>query len=171
MNEDIFDFTGLYLIVLTEMMPDRQLVMYKILRDCWALNIANVNVLTPSDATTKAVMYTFFPYTRFHCNRVEPVVQNYYTNGTVFYQKKAFENKFRNFHKCNVMISTCDLRPFMIITENEDGSFSLGGVEGRLLDVFSKLMNYTPVIDIIPTQIGYGYRVLRTVSKFSALFF
>lgn len=100
MTTDTYDYIGYYTIVLTEHMINAQEIVRAILKDCWSLYIANVVLLTPNRDYQKVFVYTFFPFTPDNCEVVEPILLDYFENGTfVNGHKSLFPDKFRNFHR------------------------------------------------------------------------
>lgn len=88
-----------------------------ILRDCWSLYIANEIILATSSDYEQVFSYTYFPYTPNHCGVVEPIVLDHFENGAFVRGRTTFfPDKFRNFHKCPLIMSTYNFTPFMIMT-------------------------------------------------------
>lgn len=94
MSESCFDYTGMYTVVLTESSRYQYETITRILQDCWALNIINVVVLVSIHPQARTAVYTYFPFTRFHCEAVAPVILNYYVaEGFLYGSVPFFPNK------------------------------------------------------------------------------
>lgn len=90
MSESCFDYTGLYTVVLTESSRYQYETITSILQDCWALHIINVVVLVSIHPQARTAVYTYFPFTRFHCEAVAPVILNYYVAEGFLYDSVPF---------------------------------------------------------------------------------
>lgn len=153
MTDKSFDYIGEYLIVLTECRNDTISIVRNIFRDMWELKIANVNVIVYEDIFDKAVMYTFYPYTAEQCGASEPVVQNRWENGTFIRRRGHYPQKFRNFYRCPIYLSTYHMSPFMILIERDDiTNYYTDGFDGIVFRVISQRLNFTPIV--IKTPLG-----------------
>lgn len=146
MTTATFDYTGYYTIVLTQ--HSNQETLQRILNDCWSLHIVNAVILIPTIDHMKIYLYAFFPYTPMHCEIIEPVVHDYFENGTFSFNTPIFPNKLRNFYQCPLMISTYTFDPFISLTPLSNGLFHMDGIEGRMLVTLAKRLNFRPVIQI-----------------------
>lgn len=146
MNTTTFDYTGFYTIVLTQ--HCNQETVQKIFLDCWSLHISNAVVLIPTLDHKKIQLYTYFPYRPQYCEVIQPVIFDYFENGSFSRNAPIFPNKFRNFFKCPLMISTYTFNPFMSVESFSTGLFHLDGIEGRMLVALAQRLNFKPVIQI-----------------------
>lgn len=146
-NTTTFDYSGFYTIVFTQHCNKN--IVEKIFLDCWSLHIANAIVLIPTLDHTKIHLYTYFPYRPHNCEVIEPVIFDiYFENGSFSRNAPIFPNKFRNFFKCPLMISTYTFSPFISVKSISTGLFHLDGIEGRMLVTLAQRLNFTPVIQI-----------------------
>lgn len=153
MSDTSFDYTGFYTILLTEVSQQPHVVS-KILRDCWSLYISNVHILAATTDEATAMLYTFYPYTPDHCEQVKPAIQNYFMNDSfVLPDDQMFPEKFRNFHKCSLRLSTYNLTPYMILTPQPNGSFHTDGIDGITFRVISQQLNFTPIVLMSATNL------------------
>lgn len=159
MTIDTHDYTGFYTIVLTEHSDDCEETITKIFADCWSLYIANVNILTPSEDYETILLYTYFPFAPDHCEAIVPVVVDYFENFTFVLNAPVFPDKFQNFYKCPLRISTYTLPPFMMLTTLSNGTIRPDGIEGILFRVISQRLNFTPII------IQSAYNVLKNITN------
>lgn len=165
MSDTSFDYTGFYTILLTEMCHHQHEIVSKILHDCWSLYISNVHVLTGAGIDAIGVLYTFYPYTPVYCDRVKPSIQNYYINDSFVLNSELFPPKFRNFHKCPILVSTYNLPPYMILTPQPNGSYYTDGIDGITLRVISQQLNFTPIVRMSSTNLIRRITVSNHVSK------
>lgn len=145
-KDETFDYNGQYLVVLTEIIDNQHEIIHKILQDFWSLEITNVDVLARLNGDTRVILYTYFPYTRFHCGMVDPVVINYYVNNTFIWKTDIFPNKLQNFHRCPLTLATYQLDPFMLLTPNNNTGYSTSGLDGIVFRVLSQRLNFTPIV-------------------------
>lgn len=153
MNTNAFDYTGFYTIALTEYNDDCLKTIAKILEDCWTMYITNANVLAPSEDYQTIYLFTYFPFTQEYCERVEPIVYDYFENNTFIFNETVFPAKLTNFFKCPLKISTYNFPPFVILTPQPNGTFYINGIEGTVLRVLSQKLNFTPEIVLSRTNI------------------
>lgn len=157
-----FDFSGYYLIVLTQLMPQPMQIetISKILSDCWSKHIVNVNVLFPLHSET--VMYTYFPFTRSHCDRVVPVVLHHFKGDQYENVPELFVDKSGNMHKCQINLTTIETIPFTEHSKNIDGEQITTGIDVKILDVIADRLNFSSriiqlntVLDLFSNQVSY----------------
>lgn len=153
MSAETYDFVGFYTIVLTKHSNTNQETVANILKDCWSLYIANVIVLIPTENYEQIELYTYFPYTPEHCEGVEPVLYDYFENGTFALNVSIFPDKFRNFHKCPLTASLYHLPPFVILKPQSNGSYHIDGIEGTIVRVIAEQLNFTTIVQLSRTNI------------------
>lgn len=162
MTVEKFDYTGLYTIVLTEPVRNQFATISRILGDCWQLHITNVVLLVEIAVQRKTAIYTYFPFTRFHCETVSPVIINYFmADDTFFYPNSPlFPPKTHNMYKCPIYVASCENVPFMMFSTLADGSFYFDGIDGITLRVLSQRLNFKPII-LIPPNDEYGGDIFK----------
>ncbi|XP_028041327.1 uncharacterized protein LOC114251311 [Bombyx mandarina] len=64
-------------------------------------------------------------------------------------QVNLFEDKGSNLHGYTLRTYTVEVPPFMMIDEHENGTFTIGGRDGSIWNLLSKLMNFS--IDLSPS--------------------
>lgn len=154
MSETSFDYTGFYTILVTGVYDKDHYIVESILKDCWSLYISNVHILTRTAYESAAMLYTFYPYTQDHCEQVKPILQNYFIDDSfVLSNQTLFPEKFRNFHKCPLTLSTYHLVPFMILTPQPNGSYHTDGIDGITFRVISQQLNFTPIVRLSSTNL------------------
>lgn len=151
MNAEYFDYRGLYVVIMTMQNRTHYEEMRQILEDLWSNYIVNVNVVVPVEGSKprKCRIYTYFPFTRSHCEEVHPVWINTFTVGKGFKKEiDHFPNKVSNLFGCPVTVATSEMPPFMIITYEND-EMVIRGIEGILMQEIAGSMNFTLKIKLI----------------------
>lgn len=97
--------------------------------------IANSIILTPTEDYETILMYTFFPYTPEHCERVEPIVYDYFENGQFQRNAAIFPEKFGNLFRCPIKTATYNFPPYVMLTERSNDTY-IDGIEGVVLSFF-----------------------------------
>lgn len=145
MDPFYFDYQGFYLIVLTTYSDQQYQTMADMFEYLWAQYIVNINViwLTPHN-DNEAIMYTYYPFTRFFCGKTFPIQLNQFRFGEWLHSETMFfPDKVSNLHGCPLTVSTVRTPPFMILTEKDDGGILTDGIDGILLRVLSQRINFT----------------------------
>ena len=152
-TQDFYDYQGYYLVVLTNY---DSIAIKKIFEILWSYYIVNVNIITKeNEYTDEALMFTYFPYTRYYCEKVEPILFNNYIIDIGFIKNiEHFPNKLANLHKCPLKVATVDIPPF-VITKNTE-QFQFLGLEGFLMIVLEKRMNFTMEATIVNDNYLWG---------------
>lgn len=150
---DMYDYQGFYLIVLTNY---DSIAIKKIFEVLWSFYIVNVNIITKEDMySDEALMFTYFPYTRYYCEKVQPIMLNNYIIDVGFIKNiKHFPNKLTNLHKCPLKVATVDIPPFVII--KPDGIPKIVGLEGILMIVLERQMNFTMEATVVEDSYLWG---------------
>lgn len=156
MTELSYDYTGFYTIVLTESSRYQYETITKILHDCWMLHITNVIVVVSIHPQAKAAVYTYFPYTQFHCEQVAPVILNYFVGDRFLYNAPLFPSKVRNLYMCPLLVATYEQVPFMMLTKRTDGTYYTDGIDGVIVRVLSQQLRFRVVVELPPNNEGRG---------------
>ncbi|XP_055842725.1 uncharacterized protein LOC129909676 [Episyrphus balteatus] len=121
-----------------------------ILSYCWANYIINVNVEVQT-AKGDLIVYTYFPFTESHCNKVIPVEVNRFKNGAMV-NADLFPQKLQNMHKCLIKVATWHTPPYLGLDNTKSGGIEKisSGFEGQLLKELSSLMNFSVEIIVPP---------------------
>lgn len=133
----------------------------KILEDCWSLYIANSIILTPTEDYETILMYTFFPYTREHCERSNAIVYDYFENGKFVRNASIFPEKFGNLFRCPLKIATYSYPPYIMLPERSNDTY-IDGIEGVVLRVISQRLNFTTII--IPSSLNILNKIANTAN-------
>lgn len=121
--------------------------------------MANSIVLTPTHDYEIILMYTFFPYTSEHCERVSPIVYDHFENGTFVLNAPIFPEKFGNLFRCPLKIATYNFPPFVTLTERSNDTY-IDGIEGVVLRVISQRLNFTTIV--IPSSLNILNKISNT---------
>lgn len=171
-NATMFNYSGHYLIVLTERHTNESRVIKRILSDCWSIYLVNVYILVSSDVhQSTATLYTYYPFMAGHCEHVHPVAVNYYANNSFSLALQVFDDKFRNMHKCKIIVLMSHYPPFTVVRNLSSGrGVAMGGIEGKLLREMSHSMNFSLQLLYVPPTLGYGELILDMVNvRFSRI--
>lgn len=109
--------------------------------------MVNVVVLQPSSNQRTVLLYTYFPYTRTHCEQVKPVEYNFFEKNVFAIDKSHFPFKFSNLYQCPLRISSYNLPPHMILTASSDGNtIRTNGIDGITLHTLSQKLNFNAIV-------------------------
>lgn len=146
---------------MTEHSDDCAETIKRILEDCWSLYIVNAIILTPTEDYETILMYTYFPYTREHCEKVKPIVYDYFENGTFVRNATIFPEKFGNLFRCPLKIATYNYPPYVMLTERSNDTY-IDGIEGVILRVISQRLNFTTLI--VPSSLNILNKISNTTN-------
>lgn len=154
MTDKTFDFTGYFTIVLTENLRNQYDIITKTFEDCWQLHITNVIFLVTIDVQRKTAIYTYFPYTQFHCESVAPVILNYFiaNNSFLYATSPLFPSKTRNLHRCPLTVATFTFIPYIFLEKYKNGTIYIDGIDGITFRVLGQRLNFTPIILVPPNN-------------------
>jgi Ligated ion channel L-glutamate- and glycine-binding site len=119
--------------------------MQKMFDDLWENYMINVNIIQKVDQNPKECqMFTFFPYSKFYCEKVFPVLMNTFVADKGFIKgEDHFPNKMSNMHQCPITVATFEIQPFVVLeTTKSDGSLQIGGFDGMLIQNLAEKMNF-----------------------------
>lgn len=108
-------------------------------------------VLATIEIYTRTAVYTYFPFTIYHCEAVAPVISNYYIHNSFQYDVNFFPPKMNNLYQCPLRVSVCEDIPFMFLIPLEDGTTYMDGIDGIIFRVLSQRLNFTPIL-LIPNE-------------------
>ncbi|XP_052900202.1 uncharacterized protein LOC128306663 [Anopheles moucheti] len=152
-SDEVYDFSGLYTVVVATPNERSLQIAGAILRTLWALYIVNAIVLIEptNHTTTNGVrLYTYFPYGDGYCERALPVVWNVYepSIGFIHRDRILFPHKLSNFYNCPLAVATFPVYPF-IIPAPDGGNNELVGIEGLLLRTLMQRLNFRLEVIIV----------------------
>ncbi|XP_053659619.1 uncharacterized protein LOC128708662 [Anopheles marshallii] len=152
-SDEVYDFSGLYTVVVAKRSERDLEIAGAILRTLWTLYIVNAVVLIePTDhtATNGVRLYTYFPYGEGYCERALPVIWNVYepSIGFIHRDRVLFPRKLSNFYNCPLVVATFPVFPF-IIPAPDGGNNELGGIEGLLLRTLMQRLNFQLQVIIV----------------------
>jgi hypothetical protein len=144
MTPNYFEYQGYYMIVLTRYDDQQYMTMMQIFQHLWAEYVINVNIiwLAPGN-DNEAIVYTYFPYTRFFCGKAFPIQLNQFRFGQWLHTHSSFfPDKVSNMYNCPLNVATVFTAPFMIL-KHVDGEVEIDGIDGTLLRVLAQRMNFS----------------------------
>lgn len=145
-----FNHQGFYLIVCTNSDSKNYFMMERMFGDLWAEYIVNVHILwMPPENDNQALIFTYFPYNRFYCGSVVPIISNQFIENSWIRGHNFFPNKMNNLHKCVLRVATFNNPPFAMPKKHKKGQLKLDGIDGKVLDVISKRMNFIAELDVV----------------------
>lgn len=153
-----FDYSGYYTIVVTEFTETNSSIIQNILEDCWERHIINVNILVPQKDTRSQVrLYTYFPFTPFNCEKVRPVIWNYFDEGRLVYlNKQLFPHKIKNLYQCPLTVVTVEIPPYIFIGGvHTNNTLTVQGIDANLINLLAEEMNFKLIVllpDDMPTR-------------------
>lgn len=136
------------------------------MEDCWSLYITNVIVLATIEIKTRTAIYTYFPFTIYHCEAVAPVISNYFIHSAFQYETDFFPPKLNNMYKCPLHVATVQEIPYMFLISQQNGSIYTDGIDGIIFRVLSQRLNFTPIL-IIPSEEEIVKETPKAGSSFS----
>ncbi|XP_055842727.1 uncharacterized protein LOC129909678 [Episyrphus balteatus] len=141
---------GFYTIIYTGNKQTYYNVIYRIFDELFRVFMTNVNIYV--EVLDETLVYTFFPFTKFHCRGSYPILLNRFTRKDGFiFQKSFFPNKVENFYGCPLTVSTWDGPPFIFFERKQNGEPNVYGIEGDLLQMLAVKMNFK--LEFIETDI------------------
>lgn len=144
LNHRDFDYSGYFVIALTDNESVHPEMIQKIMQDFWAIQISNVNVLVPSDDAV--VVYTYFQYTKSQCNGFTAVEINRFENGQ-FQRSDIFPEKFENLHRCSLIAFMPHFIPYITYDEPKNLERMPRGLEVNIGIELAKRLNFTLLLD------------------------
>lgn len=121
----------------------------QIFEDCWKhYHMINVNVLQFQQNDGHVHVFTFFPYTPSHCERIESTFAFTIGNQSISLKNDIFPNKLRNLFRCPLYLATYTIPPYMILHQLTDGTYITNGIEGTLYRELSATLNFRPIVRV-----------------------
>lgn len=159
-SADTFVIDGFYLMIFVEG-PESQLS--EITKLLWSIFVFNIDFLdTGSSANNvqEVNLWTFIPFASCNsdfchkrkCGDTTPKVINQFISGSFQSHDsghdgadKHFPEKISNLHQCPVKIVTFNAPPMMMIqySSGDKRKFRLAGVDGEMIALLSKQLNFT----------------------------
>ncbi|XP_062539196.1 uncharacterized protein LOC134207505 [Armigeres subalbatus] len=137
-----FDFTGCYLMVVTQSESDCAGLANALLELTSDLLIYDANVLCSQNGTIN--LRTYFPYG--HPNHPKPHIEkwNTYSSGGFIRARPHYPRKLENFFGLPLRVALFDMAPFMMLIRNSNRKIvDYDGIEGQLLKELSRSLNMT----------------------------
>lgn len=146
-NLDHWDYSGNIVVAVTLHLEDIYEVMMKIFEAFWSKHIVNVVVMfMPHASNYEVLLYTYYPFSAFYCERAVPVQLNQYRGNKFLNDIVYFPRKLDNFYGCQVSVVTFKNPPFMMYTQDERGLVYVDGIDGIVLRVLAQQLNFNVTI-------------------------
>lgn len=165
-----YKLTGYYMFVLTKANQQRKQLFdmtAKILESCWSMYIVNVVVVWPtlSIEIDHTDIYSYFPYSPEHCERVRPVLMDQFRSGNFSQKRHLFPSKLNNMYMCpltvaSVMLypySTQEVTPSNASISSDPATFS--GLDVLVVNELARHLNFSYSILIPSDPIDRGVRL------------
>lgn len=151
-SADTFVIDGFYLMIFVNGSNEELAKMTKLL---WSIFIFNINFLLHSDDGMDVNLWTFLPFptcesdtcNERQCGDTRPIIISKFANGSFSSDngESLYPEKISNLHRCPVKIVTFNAPPMMMIHYplGDKKVFRLAGVDGEMIALLSKVMNFT----------------------------
>ncbi|XP_073832588.1 uncharacterized protein [Musca autumnalis] len=139
---------ALYLFIYTGDQPERMDILKDIFSRLFNLYVTNVNVLLLFGGKY-AQLYTYFPFSKYACNSPRPrfyiSFKDIVSNPNFTISHELFPEKVSNMYKCPLTVATWTYAPYVYVKKDPDTGelLSIFGIEGTVIDLLSKKMNFT----------------------------
>ncbi|KAG5667104.1 hypothetical protein PVAND_015103 [Polypedilum vanderplanki] len=158
-SSDTFVIDGIYLIIFIDNinMSDIEVVT----RRLWNLFIYNANFLLYDSQEINLI--TFMPFSKeMNCGNTKPKIINQYVNGSFRWPEiQHYPEKLTNLYQCPIKVVTFNAPPMIMIKYSND-SFELHGVDGEMMTVLAKELNFKIDLHHISDLIRWGSLVNGT---------
>uniref|UniRef100_A0A182K144 Putative ionotropic receptor ligand binding domain-containing protein n=1 Tax=Anopheles christyi TaxID=43041 RepID=A0A182K144_9DIPT len=151
LTPDRFDFTGRYLIVLSEA-PVTLATVDRIFHALWVRQIVNVVVVLRPLEEGPVQLWTYFPFSPGLCRIPKPHLLFTWPNDTLLYGVDFYPRKSGHFHGCPLRVGSFETRPFTILAEGGP----VGGFEGDLLHSLSARLHFREDVRVPPRAQQWG---------------
>jgi ABC-type amino acid transport substrate-binding protein len=139
-----FHFDGFFLIVTTAKVEADE-----VFRRLWLKFVHKVLVF---DLESRHLS-TFDPFVCGKCNQITSKVVNSFVNGS-WLTNRFFPGDFRNLQNCKIKVSAMDNAPIVIKTMLANGSYTLDGIEVKLIRELGKSLKFEADIESIDKNHG-----------------
>lgn len=153
-----WEYQGNYIVVITQYFEDIYNCMSKVFDAFWSKHIVNVVLMFMSHARNEVLIYTFYPFSAFYCERAHPIQLNQYRDNNFLKPIDYFPEKLSNLYGCPLSTVTFKNPPFMMYEQEETGAVHVDGIEGIVLRVLSQRLNFNVNLYISPDSWGYVHK-------------
>ncbi|XP_055910413.1 uncharacterized protein LOC129944775 [Eupeodes corollae] len=132
---------GYYTIIFTGNKQRYFNIISRIFKEIFRAFIVNVNIYV--EVLNQTLVYTYYPYTRFHCRGSVPMLLNRFMaeDGFIF-PKRFFPKKVDNFFGCSLTVASWSGPPFIFFKRRHNEDIKIYGIEGELIKMLSNKMNF-----------------------------
>lgn len=151
-------YSGYIVVALTLYHDDIYECMTKMFEAFWTKHIVNVVVMfMPHANKHEVLLYTYFPFSAFYCERAVPVQLNQYLVNKFLNKIVHFPEKLTNFYGCPVSVVTFKNPPFMFYDVDKNGNVEVDGIDGTVLRVLAQQLNFNVTMFVDPENWGRIY--------------
>lgn len=126
----------------------------KIFKQFFSLIVYNVNILKSTGEDF--VMISTQPFRDDNCGNSNPIVMNIFNKTSHKWEnEEIFPNKFKNFHKCPLKVSTLEYPP-AVMKKFNDGILQFYGSDIEVINGLSSAMNFTVDLKYIADPYNFG---------------
>ncbi|XP_070507820.1 uncharacterized protein [Chironomus tepperi] len=152
MSNDIFSFTGYYVIAYMNPESIHESEIQKIFEKFWTKGIVNAVFLCPVNHDIH--IHTNFPYTQHYCEEVHQILWNIYRAnvGLLYPNRSIFPDKLSNFYGCEFHVATYENPPFMTTIKDNNNNLVTWGFDGILLWALEESLNFKTKVIYVHKQ-------------------
>lgn len=163
---EYWDVSGYFVVALTQPNEDIYELMEKIFKAFWSKRIVNVVFMfTPHASISEVLLYTYYPFSRGHCENSIPIKLNHYRHNKFLLPIEYFPQKFNNFHGCYLTMVSFINPPFMYF-EKHHGSYYLNGIEGQVAIALKNALRSNLRMHVTPERQGRIFKNGTITGKF-----
>lgn len=171
-NLEHWEYSGRIVVAITKHQQNIYECMTKIFEAFWSKKIVNVVVIfSPHANTFEVMLYTYYPFSAFYCERALPVLLNHYRGKDFLSPINFFPEKLGNFYGCPVSVVTFKNPPFMMFEVDENGLVNVDGIDGTVLRVLAQQLNFNVNIFDYPERQGRIYENGTVTGKIKNFFY
>lgn len=116
-------------------------------------NALDVNIMVTN--SKKVEIYTIYPYAFGKCGSTRPVLLHSCSgDGQRTRQKGFFLSKYQNMNLCSLKTPAAHLPPFIILKKPFMGAESLTGIDGEILKIISRKLNFSIALNSHSYDVG-----------------
>jgi hypothetical protein len=150
-----FHFDGYFLIVTTAKLEADEIFLR-----LWSKFIHKVLVFDLESSQ----LSTFDPFVGGKCNQITSKVINSFINGS-WSTNQFFPSDFKNLQNCKIKVSAMDNAPIVIKTMLANGSYTLDGIEVKLIRELGKSLKFEADIESIDKNHGLVFENNSTATE------
>ncbi|CAD7090643.1 unnamed protein product [Hermetia illucens] len=141
LTDKYFNFDGFFLLIISSEIKDPISFCRNMFNYFFNVYILEVAVLHRPSDSERVNLYTFIPFSENKCDDTEPVLFNFYENGS-FQDTRFFPGRINNFHECEITAIAIESPPF-VEADTVNGTLVIDkGYEVLLLKQLAEVLNF-----------------------------